>query len=215
MFAAWQQSRREGGLKPVSDRIPATEVEGFAQCTECSAAMVAGAAFLRKQSTVDALIDFSIKLCISHHWADPADTVCSGMVTLMGDVVLKMLGDDWLTKDRICNELLGYCTHPVYKHYGVEDFATRVLADKPKAITSDDFVNMLYLDIAADTQPRETYKLVHMSDPHIDFDYTPGTNFMCGQSGFCCRPESGYPEDPEMQAKKWGGYECDIPVITL
>jgi len=177
--------------------------------------MLAARTFLRKQSTVDMIIDFSIKVCIAKGLADPAESVCPGIVTLMGDVILKMLGDDWLTKDRICNELLGYCSHPVYKHYGVDDFATRVLADKPSAIASDDFVNKLYQEIAADTNARETFKLVHMSDPHIDFDYTPGTNFMCGQSGFCCRPESGYPTDPEQQAKKWGGWECDIPVITL
>jgi len=97
----------------------------------------------------------------------------------------------------------------------VDDYATAILASKPDSIKDDDFVNKLYKQIKADPNPRETYKVLHMSDIRMDFDYTPGSLWMCGSDGMCCRPENGYPEDPELQAGNWGSYECDLPEKTL
>jgi hypothetical protein len=56
--------------------------------------------------------------------------------------------------------------------------------------------------------------MIHMSDPHIDDEYAPGTLNIC-DSYMCCREYWGYPTDPKLQAGAWGGYQCDIPVQTL
>ena len=53
-----------------------------------------------------------------------------------------------------------------------------------------------------------------MSDPHLDFEYTPGTISKCNMP-LCCRKENGFTSDPFLSAGKWGSYECDIPFITL
>jgi sphingomyelin phosphodiesterase len=56
---------------------------------------------------------------------------------------------------------------------------------------------------------------VHISDPHLDFDYTEGTLANCN-SYLCCRTDVGYPTKPgDIPAGKWGGYFCDTPRITL
>lgn len=102
-----------------------------------------------------------------------------------------------LTRDRICDELLGFCKKPTYETFPVADFEARVLADKPESIVNNDYVNKLYDQIYSDPNPRPTIKAVHISDPHIDFDYTEGTLWKCG-SYVCCRPEWGYPEDPSL-----------------
>jgi hypothetical protein len=75
----------------------------------------------------------------------------------------------------------------------------------------NNFVNGLYDEIAADTKERETLKVVHLSDVHIDFDYSESSLWMCG-SYVCCRKEWGHPDEPILQAGQWGGYECDTPV---
>jgi hypothetical protein len=67
-----------------------------------------------------------------------------------------------------------------------------VLADKPAVIQGDNFVNNLYAKMKADTQPRKTLKVVHMSDPHIDNEYKVGASNEC--TGYlCCREENGFP----------------------
>lgn len=55
-----------------------------------------------------------------------------------------------------------------------QSYIDRVLADKPESIQNDDYVNSLYEKIRNDPNPRPTIKAVHISDPHIDFDYTVG-----------------------------------------
>jgi hypothetical protein len=50
----------------------------------------------------------------------------------------------------------------------VEEFNTRVLAQKPEIIQNDDFVNSLYKDILADPNPRPTLTFLHLSDIHLD-----------------------------------------------
>jgi len=49
------------------------------------------------------LIDFSIGVCISGGLAGTPELVCPGIVTYMGDVVIEVMGQYVLTKDRICN----------------------------------------------------------------------------------------------------------------
>lgn len=80
-----------------------------------------------------------------------------------------------------------------------------MLADKPDIIKDDDFVNNLYDEIKNDSSTRETIRIVHISDPHMDFYYKEGTNWLCN-SYMCCREEDGYPTEPNLQAGKWGGY---------
>lgn len=53
-----------------------------------------------------------------------------------------------------------------------------------------------------------------MSDLHVDFDYTVGSNSDCG-TPMCCRPDSGYQQDASKLARKWGEFKCDLPVYTL
>lgn len=49
-----------------------------------------------------------------------------------------------------------------------------------------------------------------MTDPHVDFYYTPGTIADCNMP-LCCRPENGFTSDPLRAAGEWGSYLCDIP----
>jgi sphingomyelin phosphodiesterase len=75
-------------------------------------------------------------------------------------------------------------------------------------------LNQIYKRVKADNGPRKTLLAVQMSDPHIDFMYTPGMNAKCN-TPICCRLENGYPSDPKNAAGPWGDYNCDIPHRVL
>lgn len=49
----------------------------------------------------------------------------------MATPIIDMLGREMLSKERICNEWLGYCEIPKFETVTVNDFAAEILADKP------------------------------------------------------------------------------------
>lgn len=52
--------------------------------------------------------------------------------------------------------------------------------------------------------------MLHISDIHFDFHYTPGTIKKCNLP-VCCNPQNGYTTDPELAAGQFGEYACDLP----
>lgn len=88
------------------------------------------------------------------------------------------------------------------------------MADKPAEILNDDYQKKLYARIFSDPEPRETFTILHVSDIHVDMDYAEGSLAKC-DGYLCCRAENGFPTDPSLAAGKWGGYLCDMPMITL
>ena len=70
--------------------------------------------------------------------------------------------------------------------------------------------------MAQSIEERPTLRALHISDIHLDFEYTPGTLSNCVE-GLCCRPDSGYPKkEGDIAAGEWGSpSNCDIPVKTF
>ena len=109
---------------------------------------------------------------------------------------------------------MGFCNSPKVDTLEIADYQARLQAQKPEEIQDNDYVNNLYRSIYSDPNPRETLTFLHLSDIHLDVLYKEGTNQNC-DSYICCREEFGYPTDPADQAGKWGGYLCDLPLITF
>lgn len=139
-------------------------------------------------------ISLATKVCITFKLAMQPETVCPDMIGMMVTSVFEVLSSDLISKNRVCNEFLGYCNNPKFTEISVEDYTTRVLSDKPESIKDDNFINNLYDQMKADTKPRKTLKVVHMSDPHIDMEYKVGANNDCG-GYLCCRTVNGFPTD--------------------
>ncbi len=58
-------------------------------------------------------------------------------------------------------------------------------------------------------------RAMHLSDVHLDFEYTPGTISNCNEY-LCCRESVGYPKKAgDVAAGDWGATNCDIPVQTM
>ena len=118
--------------------------------------------------------------------------VCEGAVHEMGIVLVPQLLNLVLTPDYFCSRVAGFCANPSYHTLNEQAFIERVLADKPQFIANNSFIDQLYEEISADPEPRETIRVLHMSDIHIDFEYQVGANTDCGKP-VCCREGDGTP----------------------
>jgi len=103
-------------------------------CLKCTALFETIDKFLNDEVIQQELIDFSIGVCESAGLATTPMLVCPGIVSYMGDVVIEVMRQYVLTKNRICNQYLGLCPRPEFEKLTFEDYQTRVLADKPAAI---------------------------------------------------------------------------------
>lgn len=69
--------------------------------------------------------------------------------------------------------------------------------------------------MAQSTEERPTLRALHLSDVHLDFEYTPGTLANCNEY-LCCRTDAGMPKKAgDIAAGDWGSPNCDIPVQTF
>ncbi|XP_059484530.1 sphingomyelin phosphodiesterase-like [Neocloeon triangulifer] len=56
-----------------------------------------------------------------------------------------------------------------------------------------------------------TFKVLHISDLHLDLHYAPGSNAECDEPT-CCRADQGAPANESAAAGYWGDYrDCDMP----
>lgn len=60
-----------------------------------------------------------------------------------------------------------------------------VLKDKPYFIKKDSFLDELYDIIDKEGGNPETYKILQITDWHVDFKYLEGTNKICREE-ICC-----------------------------
>ena len=136
-------------------------------------------------------------------------SVCDYTMKVMAEVVVPILKNSLFSSDYLCAQVLKVCDRPHYKDYTTTEYITKLLTEKPPDIRSNDFLNKLYASIIHDSD-RRVIKAVQMSDPHVDFYYTPGTIADCNMP-ICCRPENGFTSDPKRAAGQWGNYNCDLP----
>ena len=119
-----------------------------------------------------------------------------------------------VTRDRICNERLGWCKNPVITELNLNDVVKNILATKPESLKNDDYIQNMYDEMAKSTEPRPTLRAMHLSDVHLDFEYTPGALSNCKEY-LCCRADSGTVKPGDIAAGEWGAENCDIPVKTF
>ena len=132
----------------------------------------------------------------------------------MGDILIESLAEGIFEPDYFCGNFLGYCSSSNYYVFYSEDWVNRLLETKPDYLKNNDYINKIYDQIAADPKPRKTLTAVQISDPHVDYEYTVGSDSKCG--GFlCCRASNGFPTDPSRQAGPFGSYQCDLPASSL
>ncbi|KAE9407910.1 sphingomyelin phosphodiesterase [Gymnopus androsaceus JB14] len=170
-------------------------LEGIVDCATCQAALIPLQTLAHLGN--DVFSDTFIGVCDLSGLED-AD-VCSGLFTLIGPIIahdLREIDATSLTGSRLCDALFGFCA-----------------SKTPQAFTVPLPTPAGPISPPSTPAVRNTpFTVVHISDVHIDRDYTVGSEANCTKN-ICCRnyaDEAGEPIiDP---AQPFGSPLCDAPV---
>ncbi|KAF8918727.1 sphingomyelin phosphodiesterase [Mucidula mucida] len=126
------------------------------------------------------------------------DDVCEGTVQEQGPIlarVLRNISPFGETSSKLCN-IVQLCDQPPINIYTVP-------LPAPAA------------DIRIPTsQGRQPFKVVHISDVHVDRQYLVGTESECTKP-ICCRKYADSTSDVRVPAGPFGSYQCDTPDSLL
>ena len=123
--------------------------------------------------------------------------VCSGIVPEFKNEVLTVFDEVGLEPQEICGLILGPSCGKVRDLYPDWNIT---LPNVPKPPVQP---------IPLPKSGSPTFKILHLSDVHVDHQYAENTSTKCGEP-LCCRKYNG-----AGKAGYWGSYECDIPVRTF
>ena len=102
------------------------------------------------------------------------EDVCAGAIGHYGDIVLDSLIRRGLDSERVCHAIK-MCSESIpFIH--IDDYAKRVLADKPEIAKEN-------IDVKSLTSPE--LKAIQVTDLHLDLEYKEGTVVDCGRP-LCC-----------------------------
>ena len=169
----WQVKASDGKSVFGLDRELGGLWQNEVTCNVCHAVQGSFNWVLSREVVYKGLEQIMIQVC-TKYFQD--DTVCKGLVQDMGDVVIPQITDMVLTAEYACSRLYGFCDSPVYATLNPQDYVKRMISEKPDIIKNNDFIDKLYAEIKADKKERETINILHMSDLHLDLEYTVGNN---------------------------------------
>uniref|UniRef100_A0A1I7T0R0 Sphingomyelin phosphodiesterase n=1 Tax=Caenorhabditis tropicalis TaxID=1561998 RepID=A0A1I7T0R0_9PELO len=185
-------------------------------CIFCTFAVDGVQALIAQNSTDDEVAEFLVNLCDLFDVEQPH--VCKNIIYAFKDEVVFVLERSVFTPEEICGAFIANCGH----------------SDKP-------LTHMWNITIPGGKPPirpwpkildnKPTYKVLHLSDIHIDHQYVVGTEAYCqldsalGTYAMCCRDYSqdsvGNPTNLKdkpiyVPAGPWGmPYLCDLPYQTF
>lgn len=177
----------------VSDIL--TDIEDLADCTACQALLVVLQALAHLGN--DDFTDVIVEICQLLQIED--DDVCAGAIGLEGPILahdLRYMDIPSKTSELFCLTVFGLCQWP-----DVDTSFSLGLSAKPANASRPAPSGQTPLQV------------VHISDIHVDRNYTAGASYNCTKN-ICCRPydaddEPGVTDYP---AGPYGNPACDSPV---
>ena len=172
------------------DVLEAIKLKG---CMGCTAGINLFDKVMKEEWVQNALLFVASEICTVFKITKPT-SICPQIVNQYGQVLLDVVFNELITRDRICNESMGLCTHPRIEQIDVRDVVNNILATKPESLKNDDFIDNIYEQIKQEggTDTRDIILAAHISDLHMDLLYKEGTNADC-EGYLCCREDVGYP----------------------
>lgn len=125
-------------------------------------------------------------------------TECHGWVTYLGDIIIHSLSKTILNPYYACEEVIPACPSK-FVFETAEEYSNQIISGKPNTLESNSYVDDLYDYMIKTRKKRWSIKAVLLSDVHIDYKYTVGSDSQCNME-VCCRAENGFPTDPKSQA---------------
>lgn len=191
----------------------ADEPNGLEDCLICQSSVGLLGPMINTPEMRSKLEDVAAGIC-ADYVETTNSTVCAPATHMMGEIVVPSLMHFIMSPDYVCSErVLAQCEYPKFVELHAQDYLQAQMNLKKEALKSNDFIDNLHKEIKSDKKKREILKVVHMSDIHLDFNYTPGTIANCNLP-ICCRPENGFTTDPLIAAGNFGDYNCDLQPHT-
>ncbi|KAK2603211.1 hypothetical protein N8I77_009685 [Diaporthe amygdali] len=186
-------SRQHSKRDDVSDIL--TAIEDLAECSGCQALLLVLQALAHLGN--DAFSGVIIDVCQGLGVEDK--DVCAGAIGLEGPILahdLRNMNIPSKTSELFCMTIFGLCQWPeVDTSYSVS------LSEKPANATRPE------------PSGQTPLKVVHISDIHVDLNYTTGASYNCTKN-ICCRPYTSADEPgvTDYPAGPYGNPECDSPL---
>ncbi|KAB8075568.1 Metallo-dependent phosphatase-like protein [Aspergillus leporis] len=126
------------------------------------------------------------------------DDVCEGAIREEGTAVyytLKNLKVGSHTSKTFCASIVGLCDYPEVRPYNLKIPSVKSSATRPPP------------------SGQSPIRVAHISDTHVDLDYTPGANAECSKP-ICCRSYTpgDAPGNTSSPCGPWGDHKCDPPL---
>ncbi|KAK7468297.1 hypothetical protein VKT23_002811 [Stygiomarasmius scandens] len=168
-------------------------LENLVDCASCHAALVPLQTLAFQGD--DAFNTVFIEICDALQLEDP--DVCQGALSASGPIIahdLRSINITGQTAGRLCDALFGFCSSNLSTPFTVP-------LPPPKPSTPS----------APPSERREPFQVVHISDVHIDRQYTVGAEANCTKN-ICCR---NFPDQVGHNitepAEPNGNHNCDSP----
>lgn len=178
--------------------------QNFLTCAVCQSLQASIQAFVLDRENLKAFEGFAGFYCTNI--MGYSNETCALTIKTASKELQASLFNLILSKDYFCSKMVPACTTPYFANYLAADYKTRVLVTKPSSLRNDDYINNLYSSIQGQNG-RSTYSILHISDPHVDYNYKEGASTDC-KSFICCHQVHGTSE-PTANSK--GDKECDTP----
>ncbi|PSR75191.1 calcineurin-like phosphoesterase [Coniella lustricola] len=172
------------------------DIEDLAECSACQGLLVVLQALAHVGN--DAFTDTIVAVCVALQIED--DDVCAGAIGLEGPILahdLRNMDIPSTTSELFCLTIFGLCQWP--------------------AVDTSYSVSLSAAPAGANTRPAPSgqtpLQIVHISDIHVDRNYTAGSSYNCTKN-ICCR---AYTADDavgvtDYPAGAYGNPACDSPV---
>ena len=147
-------------------------VSGGMSCSVCSFTVDVLKNFLLQKNGIEKFYALMEQIC---HFTKIDDRVCDGAIAHYGDIVVDSFIRRFVNGDYVCS-LFKVCNDTT-DYESIEDFAERILKDKPEVEKRE---------IVRTKNDDNYYKVVQVTDIHLDMLYKEGTVANCILP-ICCR----------------------------
>ncbi|OBT92828.1 hypothetical protein VE01_09047 [Pseudogymnoascus verrucosus] len=171
-----------------------TDIENLAECSACEALL--GVLKVLAHFGNDDFVKVIVTVCQTLNVED--DDVCSGAISLEGPILahdLRQMTIGTKTSTLFCLTVFGLCQWPAVDTSYSPSMTPKPATSRPAS------------------SGKTPIKVVHISDIHVDLDYTVGASWNCTKN-ICCR---GYtpadePGNNDTPAGEYGNVRCDTPL---
>lgn len=152
---------------------------------------------------------FTYHFCLAAKIQSP--DVCANVTKLFNHEVVKVLSNGVLTPDQIC----GYMTKNACGSFHNPLADWEVNLNVSESLSTYEIERLRESQGLSKKSVLKPYRIVQISDTHVDLKYEPGSASVCDKP-LCCHSDSRPLGNETIPAGYWGSYgACDIPMHTF